>query len=241
MDKSAKNLIVHNLTLFLAVGFAYLWTFSASTSKYSLQLVALFAIIYIALQVASKKFGSIKNKLLYDFLLLTIIVFLIVFSTGALFSPLFFLIYFLLFAIALLFEPSAAFSLAIIATIFLLLTPRKEILVELIQIGSLYLIAPLANIFGTQYIKLLEDEEKIEVLKDQEKMLEDEVERQENEVEKWVSTDLMTKLASIWESVEEIEAKNKLNTELKVKLKKISDELSSLLESARNLEKKINQ
>ena len=241
MDKAAKDLIVHNLTLFLAVGFAYLWTFSESTSEYSLQLVALFAIVYIALQVASKRLGTIKNKILYGFLLLTIIVFLIVFSTGALFSPLYFLIYFLLFAIALLFEPSAAFSLAIIATIFFLLTPRKEILVEILQIGSLYLIAPLANIFGAQYIKLLEDEEKIEVLKDQEKKLVDEVERQETEVEKWVSTDLMTKLASIWESVEEIEAKDRLNTELKAKLQKISDELSNLLESARNLEKKINQ
>jgi hypothetical protein len=241
MDKPAKDLIVHNLTLFLAVGFAYLWTFSASTSEYSLQLVALFAIIYIALQVASRNGIKINNKLLFDFVLLTVIVFLIVFSTGALFSPLFFLIYFLLFAIALLFEPSAAFSLAIIATIFFLLTPRREILVEILQIGSLYLIAPLANIFGAQYIKLLEDEEKIEVLKGQEKMLEDEVKRQESEVETWVSKDLMTKLASIWESVEEIETKNNLNDEIKAKLKKISDELSSLLESARNLEKKINQ
>ena len=68
MNKAARDLIFHNLTLFLAVGFAYLWSFSATTSQYSLQLVALFAIIYIGLQVASKKGIQISNKLLFDFI-----------------------------------------------------------------------------------------------------------------------------------------------------------------------------
>ena len=241
MRKSAKDLIIHNLSLFLAVGFSYLWSYSDITKDLTLQLVALMVIVYIVLQVVSKKFKNTNTKFVTDFILLTIVVFTVVFSTGALFSPLYFLIYFLLFAIALLYEPSAAFSLAIISTFFLLLTPRKEILVEILQIGSLYLIAPLANIFGTQYIKLLEDEEKIKILKYEEKKLEVEVKRQESEVASWVSTELSTKLTSIWKLVEDIKAKEKLNEETKARLIKISSELTGLLESAKNLVKNVNQ
>ena len=240
MTKSAQQRILHTLVLFLAVGISYLASASGYLEGNLLQLISVITIAYIVFQFIAKK-RPIANKLVIDFLLLTTLIYLIVFSTGALYSPLYFLIYFLLFAIALLYEPSAAFSLAIISTFFFLLTPRKELLIEFLQIGSLYLIAPLANIFGKQYLNLLEDEEKIKVLTIKGKQLETEVERQEVEVKHWVSVDFMKKLAEIWEDLETLQTDNKLGSTAKEKLLKISQELSDLLKSARDMEKKVNQ
>jgi hypothetical protein len=174
-------------------------------------------------------------------MLITLAVYLIVFATGALFSPVFFLVYFLLFGIALLFEPSAAFSLAIISAAFLLLTPRKDFWPEILQLLSLFLISPLAIIFGTQYIKLQQSEQNVEMLKKQEGMLVGEVVSQEKEVKKWTFGDFRQRLIKIWENIDQIASDSRLDAKHKQKLLEISNQLSNLFKSAGEMEKKVEK
>jgi len=144
---SVQKLVSQNSVLILALSLAYFFN--------SLQLTALVVLLYLLSQFLLKQSTVMaKNKTYFDFFCLTLIVFCLIFATGGLSSPVFFLSYFLLFGIVLLFEPSAALALATIASVFLLLHPRGELLPELLQIASLFLISPLALIFGSQYLKL---------------------------------------------------------------------------------------
>jgi hypothetical protein len=241
MQYSAQKTLIHTLVLVCAVGIAFLWS-NSSLEAVSLQFISFLIFIYLSLQFLSKRIVLVaKNKLVIDFILITLAVYLIVFATGALFSPVFFLVYFLLFGISLLFEPSAAFSLAIISAAFLLLTPRKEFWPEILQLFSLFLISPLATIFGTQYINLQQSEKNVEMLKKQEGMLVSEVVNQEKEVKKWTFGDFRQRLIKIWENIDQIASDPQLLDRHKQKLSEMSNQLSNLLKSADEMEKKVSK
>ncbi len=206
----------------------------------SLQFISLLVIIYIVVQFAARRIQISKTKkITIDVVLLTLVTYLIVFSTGSLFSPLFFLIYFLLFGISLLFEPSSAIALAVISAIFFLFTAQKEIFAELLQLASLFLITPLALIFGTQYINLLQDEEKIKILSIKGRELEKEVNEQEVEVKNWTEGEFKIHLIKIWESIEALANDPACEGMHKQRLSEVSGELSKLLQSGKKMEEKI--
>ncbi len=105
---------------------------------------------------------SIKtlNKDGVNIFILNTIVFLLIFSTGSLNSPLFFLLYFISFAIAFVLLPQMVFVF-ILGSILIFLpdalilnetSPETKLLVEnLIKLASLGLISPLAYFFGKEY------------------------------------------------------------------------------------------
>lgn len=223
----------------LSVGIAFLVS-QSSLADFNLQITSFLIIIYMLLQFIAPKIPFLsQNKMTLDLTLAITTIYLIVFSTGALSSPVFFLIYFLLFGIALLFEPYSALNLAIISTAFFLLTPTKDFWPELIQISSVFLIAPLAIIFGNQYLKLQEEELRVEKLKKEEKDLVSEIVFQEKTVKDWTWGDLRKRLVKIWENLELLIRNENLKESEKQKLTEISNQLSSLLKSAKNLEQKI--
>jgi hypothetical protein len=242
MIRPAKQTVFYILILIISVGFAYFWTKNELLLNYSLQFISLLVILYLTIQFLAKKTNISKtNKVIIDVSVLTAVTYLIVFSTGSLFSPLFFLIYFLLFGISLLFEPSSAVALAIISVIFFLFTPRKEIFDEFLQLASLFLITPLALIFGTQYIQLLQSNEKVKILATKGKELAKEVSLQESEVKAWTEGEFKNQLIKIWESVENLVTNPSCGSVHKQQLQDISGKLSKLMESGEKMEKKIEQ
>jgi cell division protein FtsB len=239
---SALSVISENIILAASLGVAFFWSKSEFLSSYLLQFVALVILAFFIFQfIARKSKLSKKIKTTFDFLLLTLVIYLIIFSTGSLSSPVFFLTYFLLFAISLLFEPSAALSLATISSIFFLFGDKKELLTELVQLGSLFLITPLALIFGSQYIKLLQSEEKIEVLEYEGQKLEKEVIEQEKEVARWTYTELSQKLSQIQEGIKVILNDKNVSPEEKVQLKDIFSKIYDVFQSGKEMEKKIQK
>jgi len=102
--------------------------------------------------------------------ILNTVIFLLIFATGSLNSPLFFLLYFLGFGIAFVFEPAMTFVFALGAIlIFIPDALKADTLVNLLKIGSLILISPLAFFFGLQYRANDQKTEAIEALEERSK------------------------------------------------------------------------
>jgi hypothetical protein len=99
------------------------------------------------------------NKDAINIFILNTIVFLLIFSTGSLRSPLFFLLYFISFGIAFVLLPQIVFVF-ILGSILILLpdvlsnqppSDTKLFVENLVKLASLGLISPLAYFFGREY------------------------------------------------------------------------------------------
>jgi len=241
MSEINQKRIIQAMLLTLSVAISFIIA-KSSFSDFLLQIVSLLLASYILLQFLSKKISFIRqNKLVINFLLITIVIYTLIFSTGDLFSPIFFLIYFLLFGVALLLEPYSALFLSLISAVFFLFTTGKEFWQEVIQLSSIFLISPLALIFGNQYLKLQEEETKVELLKKEEKILASEVIDQEKTVRKWTVEELRKRLIKIWENLEEVLQDEEITEKSRKKINEISNQLSNLLKSGETLEKKISK
>lgn len=145
--------------------FSFLFIFGWQNSflaNYTIQIFGFFIFLFLLVFSRKKEFNLAdtvsKRNLLMVFTLNTVI-FLLIFSTGGLSSSLFFLLYFLGFGIAFVFEPVTVFIFALGATlIFLAEALTGDVLANFLQLGSLFLISPLAFFFGREFRK----EEKIE-------------------------------------------------------------------------------
>lgn len=175
MNRLVKT-AVQSLLFFIAMIFAYAWTANTNLSYYNLQLVALLGILYLIYKLLMQG----KSIIFVDVSLMTLIVFVLIFSTGILISPFFFLIYFLIFGISFLSGPLEGIIFSIICTIFFLILPKIDLMNEIIQIGSLFMITPLALFLGKEHKKLLESQKEVQVLKVEEKEMEKELEILEN-------------------------------------------------------------
>lgn len=250
MDENIKRLTVNSLVLTISALFAFIWTQNTTLHDYTLQLVALIAIVYFVIEYLSRsgKKVLLENNKTIQITTLSFVVFILVFSTGGFDSPIFFLVYFLLFGVALLLEPVEAIILAIIATVLLYLDSSGDLLSNLIQISSLFLITPLAVIFGRQYVELLDNEDKINILEEEEDNLERQVKEKEQKikdksdiVKDWTLNDFREKLIKIWEELDAVSKHKNLNEEQQKELQQVSGELGKLLESAEDMEKKVEQ
>ncbi|MBU0998656.1 hypothetical protein KJ570_03980 [Patescibacteria group bacterium] len=242
MTTALKRILKHTLILSASFIFCFFWVKSEITSTYTLQLTAFFILSYFIFQAVAKKNPYLlKFKILINVSILSLIVFLLVFSTGTLFSPLFFLMYFLLFGVSLLFEPESAITLSLVAGIFFLFTPKKNFLNEILQLSSLVIISPLAVIFGKQYLKLLQSESKIKILETEGKALEEEVVRQEKEVKNWTSNILSQKLVQIQKRLNAVLKDENISDLEKKELKDIFFQIYQVFTSGKEMEKKVEE
>lgn len=150
------KLLLQSLTLILAS----LMVFGiVSTPLYSYIPAVLFLLIIASITYAiyrkkrrrSQEIFPGSNKEIF-----TIIVFvlLIIFLTGGIKSPIFFLAYFLLFGITFIFEPFATFVfLVCIAALFLPESLQDDVAGNLFKLGSLMVLVPIAYFFGREYKK----------------------------------------------------------------------------------------
>lgn len=245
-----SKFLLHSLFLIAAVVLAFFWTSSPTLSVYTLQLIAVFVLLFFGNQFlrrkAEKKFaGKSAGRINFtlDALIFTIIVMLLVYSTGGLTSPLFFLVYFLMFGLALLFEPLITLSLTAAMILFFLLTPSKqEPLTEALQLFSLLLITPLALFFGTQYLKLLESEEKIKILKEEKEIVEDQISQTETNTLLWTSLNLRAGLTEILDELSNLLSDlGHLTISQKERLLKIRQRALELLKTGEKLKEEVDR
>lgn len=128
-------------------------------------LIGLLAFGYLLLSRRQKKADPTSSRQI-DHLttgILTTLVLLIIMATGALSSPLFFLLYFIPFALCFMLYPETAFVFLIgVVVLFLPMAMGTEMTANLIKIGSVLLITPLAYFFGKEYRVINQHQQKDE-------------------------------------------------------------------------------
>lgn len=164
------KLVFQSAVLITSFAIVYLWQMT-SLSSYTVPLLGLLIAVFLIVSARKKGKGflTLGGGPLGIFLLTTLIL-LLIFSTENINSPLFFLLYFLGFGIAFVFEPLATFVFAIgTVLIFFPDATKVDATNNLLKLGSLLLISPLAYFFGREYKKTDEQDEKIEALKERSK------------------------------------------------------------------------
>ncbi|MBI5044688.1 MAG: hypothetical protein HZC02_02075 [Candidatus Levybacteria bacterium] len=122
-----------------------------SLESLTVPIIGLMVLAYLVASKLTQKNRSGEKRAIdhYLVLLLSSIVVLLVFSTGGLDSSIFFLLYFAFFAIGFALMPDSVFIFMAVVVLLLLPQGLKENMSEnLIKIGSLILIAPLAYFFS---------------------------------------------------------------------------------------------
>jgi len=237
-----SRFLLHSLFLVAAVILAFLWTSHPTLSVYTLQLIAVFILFFFLNQFLSRH-QKRKINLTLDAVIFTLVVFLLVTSTGGLSSPLFFLIYFLMFGLSLLFEPFITLTLTVTMILFFVVTPTKEeSLTEALQLFSLLLITPLALFFGRQYLKLLKSEEKIKILEEESEIMEEQIEKEETDVLMWATLELKKGLTEILDQTSDLLADMAhLTLRQKEKLGKVRQTASELLKTSQKLKREVDK
>jgi len=234
--------LLHTLFLIVAVALAFFWTSNPQLSYYNLQLTAVFVLFFFLNQIISRRRRQ-KINLTIDAVIFTVVILLLVTSTGGLTSPVFFLIYFLMFGLALLFEPLISVSLTAVIVLFFLFTPTKEEpLQELLQLFSLLLITPVALFFGKQYLKVLQDEEKIKILEEEEEIMEEQIGKEETDILLFTCLELKKGLTEILDQTSHLLADlSHLTLNQKERLGKIRERALKLLQSSQKLKDEVDK
>ena len=145
--------LFHCLVLIASFLVIFVWNISPA-SDYTIQALAVLVIVYLLITIsrrhkhkAMESFGGSS-----DIFILNTAIFLLVGTTGEIYSPLYFLLYFLGFGITFIFEPATVFIYVAGAILVLLPEALKNGSIEsFIRIGSIALISPLAFFFGSSY------------------------------------------------------------------------------------------
>lgn len=140
--------IIHSLLLIISIVLSFLIA-KTNLAQYDLQIAAfLFVVLFLA-----KRFLSTRSRLI-ESIIFTLVVLIIVNTTGGLASPFFFLIYFLLFSLSLLLEPiiSIIATLTLVA-VFLITIPENQGLSSLLPLFSLAFLTPFALYLGKEHIE----------------------------------------------------------------------------------------
>lgn len=140
--------IVHSLLLIISIVLSFLIA-KTNLAQYDLQIAAfLFVVLFLA-----KRFLSTRSRLI-ESIIFTLVVLIIVNTTGGLASPFFFLIYFLLFSLSLLLEPIISIITTLtLVTVFLLTIPENQGLSSLLPLFSLAFLTPFALYLGKEHIE----------------------------------------------------------------------------------------
>ncbi len=222
--------------LILSVLFSYLWSVTPALNIYTLQLIGATVLLYFVSRVRSMS----KLSFIFTAAVINIICLLVIFSTGGLSSPVFFILDFLIFAIALIQGPfqAGAVSAALIVLLFVTGYPQLSSQ-DIISLLSLLLITPLAITFSNIYLRNLESIGRITVLREA-------VKDEQTENLLWITTSAKPSLSGILNSLTDIivylNARGPnvvLPAKLLEKLKMIQTDLIGLYSSAGTLEKSI--
>jgi hypothetical protein len=165
------KLFSQSLILVLSYIIVYIWV-QSPLANYTIPLLGFLIFIYLLLSARKKgkSFLNMGGEGPWGIFVLNTLIFLLIFSTDGIYSPIFFLLYFLGFGIAFVFEPSAVFIFIIGAIlVFLPQALKDDVSGNMLRLGSLILISPLAFFFGNEYRKTDRQTADIEAIVEREK------------------------------------------------------------------------
>ena len=213
MHKQISQILKLSLGPFLASAFI----FFPNLKIYSAQVIALTAIVTIFISLSQKRL-SLSTM---SFLISTII-----FSTGGLSSPVFFLTYFFIFTLASLNPPHITLTYSLIFTLFLI--NSLDSLQSALTLISIPFITPLAHYIGKLYQDNLHQQIQIELDDDQ-------IHHHEAKFFLWFSLILKHRLNSIIDNTSQLLSNPSLSYSQKQPLKSIKSQAKTLLKSASTL------
>ncbi len=145
--------IVHSIILVatVAIGFIFPHTYLA---QFDLQIAAgLFVVFFIVKRAVGKAQDANASRLV-ESVIFTLIVLIVVNTTGGVTSPYFFLLFFLLFSLSLLLEPIISIILTMTLVLFYIFgLPLNQTFTSLLPVFSLAFFAPFAMFMGSEFIK----------------------------------------------------------------------------------------
>ena len=210
------KLVFQSTVLIISFIIIFFWQITP-LSQYTVALLGLLIALYLIVSArkGGKGFLTMGGEGPWGIFILNTLIFLLIFSTGALSSPLFFLLYFLGFGIAFVFEPSTIFILVVgSALVFLPDVLKNDAMINLLKIGSLALISPLAYFFGKEYRRNDSQEESIVALKERTKDAADTISNDLEQVIKEEKQSLnekdLNKLNEILEETEDLREESKV-------------------------------
>ena len=206
--------IINIILFFVVCLFSYLFSIS-NFLYFAPQLIALVSVIILILYFSKK---------ILPLHLIALLINIIVFATGSLNSPFFFLVYFLLFVIA--FQNPVSTTLSSSLFLVLILSQSLNSFLSVISLSSLLLVTPLAWFIGRQFLEKNKNDQIIAI--------------DETDILLWHSLKLKTGLCQIIESCSEL-LSTPLSPSQKDKVVHIKDSAKYLLNSSQKLTQKIDQ
>ncbi|MFC1711688.1 hypothetical protein ACFLZ1_03830 [Patescibacteria group bacterium] len=234
--------VTHALFLALAVILSFVWVQNPHLSIYTLQLIAVFILLFFVssrLKIEKQKQNLVGQ--LMSSTIFTMVVLLLVLSTGGLGSPLFFLVYFLLFGLSLILEPINTIFLSTILIIIFTISNPVSVFDNLIPLFSLLLITPLSLFFGRQYLKVLSLKGKVKILKKKETKTKKDIIHEETNTLLWLSLNFKYDLQTITDLIAQALEKPGLSFSQKENLVKALKKARKLSQSGQILEEKIDR
>lgn len=236
----------HFILLLLAAGFTFFWHNNPGLSQYSLQLSSLLLAVFLFHNLLGRKkitnVSFIKYQSISNSLTITLLLLLLVLDTGGLTSPLFFTLDFLLFGLSLLFNPSLGLLVGLALSLFFLLNNSLIDLNSLTNLISLILMAPMARFLGTQYLRLLEDQKQIKILKHQSNQLETKLSQEEGNTLLWLTLNFHNKMSQSLDLISQISSQlSTIPYHQQEKLKSLYLDLKELFQSGQELKDKIDK
>lgn len=235
--------VIHSLFLTISVALTFWWVNHPTLSYYNLQLIGAFVLVYFLASSLSRRYPSYQKLGKYlNAVIFSMVILLIVVSTGNLTSPIFFLIYFLLFGLSFMLEPVVAISLTTIYSIFSVLFSGGMGMTETLTLASAWFITPLALFFGQSYLKMLEQKNQIKILHKQKKKTSKQLEQDETDVLMWLTLDLRNQLTGIMDHTSNLMATMiSLPVSQKKHLEKIRRSCKKLLRSSEMLKERVDR
>lgn len=177
-----KNILTsffHTAFLGVAILLTFYWYQNPELSQYSIQLIGLLTVLYFVNYFQRNK----RPSMLLDSLIITLVILLVVLTTGGLESPALPLVFILAVFISLMLHPLTAI---IIITLIGILLERdstlKGLSTDTFQIYIWLIIPPIISLISKQYLRLLESQQKIKIIETQEKIYENEVKNIKNTI-----------------------------------------------------------
>jgi hypothetical protein len=208
------KILLQSLVLVLSFVFVFVWK-ETPLVNYTVALSGVLILGYILLSARKKGKGfiSMGGEGPWGIFFLNTVILLLIFSTGAIDSTLFFLLYFLGFGVAFVFEPVVTFVFVLgVILVFIPDVIKGDILVNSLKLGSLLLISPLAFFFGNEYRRNDKQTTEIEALEERTKDAADTIAKDLEEVIKDEKASLksedMEKLNEILEETEDLRAES---------------------------------
>ncbi len=234
-----SKVVTHTLYLTLSIILTWIWSINPTLSSYNLQLTGALTLAYFAFRFSLRSTNQ-KNFVFLSTIILNTICLLLVFSTGGLTSPLFFLLALLLFALALLFEPvQAAVASVLLVIIFFLQNSTNLDTAKIVNLISLILMTPLAIGFSKNYLDVLAAKGRVKILTQV-------LHETEEESLLWIGRQAKPSLASVLNSTTDLVMYfNSRGKDLVIppaiveKLKAVQQDMITLYSSATSLEKSL--